>query len=197
MTDKTTLSLLRDIKNGNEDAFDALAYGYSALIESASRTAFGKRLENDDVPDVGISLDDFRQEARLALYRAAVTYDPDGDGREVTFGLYAKVCIKNAMISELRREQSKKRRAKRARLDVNSMPHEDISADAFLGERLSDILERSDSLSPYERKVLDLHLSGKAPREVAEILGCSPKSVSNALYRIRSKIKLALSSGKQ
>ena len=47
-------------------------------------------------------------------------------------------------------------------------------------------------LSPMERKVLDLYLRGEGYVEIARILNKSPKSIDNALQRIRSKIREAL-----
>ena len=43
-----------------------------------------------------------------------------------------------------------------------------------------------------ERKVLDLYLRGEGYVEIARILNKSPKSIDNALQRIRSKIREAL-----
>ena len=51
----------------------------------------------------------------------------------------------------------------------------------------------SDYLSPMENKVLDLYLKGKGYVEIGGILNKSPKSVDNALQRIRSKIREVIS----
>ena len=102
MTNIETLELLRLVREGREDAFDTLAREYRKLIESTARRAV-RSVAESGFPEGELTLDDLRQEARLAFYRAAMSYDADGVGKEVTFGLYAKVCMRNAMISELRR----------------------------------------------------------------------------------------------
>ena len=43
-------------------------------------------------------------------------------------------------------------------------------------------------LSPMEKQVCDLYLQGMDYRQVAEYMGKSPKSIDNALQRIRKKI---------
>ncbi len=45
------------------------------------------------------------------------------------------------------------------------------------------------SLSPLENRVLQLYLDGNGYMDIARILGKTPKSIDNALQRIRGKIK--------
>ena len=49
--------------------------------------------------------------------------------------------------------------------------------------------EMEKSLSSLENRVLHLYLEGNSYIEIAEILGKTPKSIDNALRRIRKKIK--------
>ena len=44
-------------------------------------------------------------------------------------------------------------------------------------------------LSPMENKVLDYYLRGYGYVKIAEIMGKTPKSIDNALQRIRGKIR--------
>ena len=46
-----------------------------------------------------------------------------------------------------------------------------------------------ECLSPLENKVLDSYLKGNDYLKIAEQLGRSPKSVDNALQRIRGKVR--------
>ena len=60
-------------------------------------------------------------------------------------------------------------------------------------ENTQDLRKRiSDYLSPMENRVLDLYLKGKGYVEIAGILNKSPKSIDNALQRIRAKIREVL-----
>ena len=49
--------------------------------------------------------------------------------------------------------------------------------------------EMKKSLSPLENRVLQLYLDGNGYMDIAQILGKTPKSIDNALQRIRGKIK--------
>lgn len=56
------------------------------------------------------------------------------------------------------------------------------------------ILEKeiSRALSPMENKVLDYYLRGYGYVQIAEIMGKTPKSIDNALQRIRGKIRTCI-----
>lgn len=125
------------------------------------------------------------RKAYLALYRAAVTYDTDQT--DVTFGLYAKTCIRNALISLLRKFRRapklvSDKRTPAALSDPLSGIISDENAEALL-KKLSGVL------SDYEYKMLMLYADGKTPRRIAQETGQSAKSVSNALFRARTKLK--------
>ena len=53
-------------------------------------------------------------------------------------------------------------------------------------EQLEQSIE--ENLSDFEKEVLDLHLTGLGYQTIAAILDKQPKSVDNALQRIKSKI---------
>ena len=55
-------------------------------------------------------------------------------------------------------------------------------ADALLAKIRS-------GLSGYERKIFEQYIDGKSVGEIAERLGKDNKSVSNALYRMKVKVK--------
>lgn len=47
-------------------------------------------------------------------------------------------------------------------------------------------------LTPLEKQVMDLHLTGMGYREIAKVLGRDGKSTDNALQRSRGKLRRAL-----
>ena len=51
------------------------------------------------------------------------------------------------------------------------------------------IMSFVNELSPFEKKTFSLYISGMKYSSMAEKLGCSVKSVDNAITRIKSKIK--------
>ena len=181
--------LLASVRNGDEQAFRVLAERYSGLTESAVRR-FAPSFSGTE-GDAAWGEDDLRQCAVLALYRAAVTYDPEGKGKEVRFGLYAKVCVNNALISEVRKVRAEARRRdvrreKRKETRRAADPLEAlVSSEGVSG--LVDSIRRI--LSPFEREVFERTIAGMSVEQIAELLGKDRKSVSNALYRMKVKIK--------
>ena len=189
--------LLLKIKSGDEDAFSALAEKYAGVTENAiHRFAPSFGITDGDTDSI-IGLDDLRQCAYMALYRAASTYRSDEEGKAVSFGLYAKICVNNALISELRHHESEKRRAARVRKNSERARsrESDPLTELVSSENATELTSKIDSvLSTYEKEVFNAYISGKSVREIAEGFGKTEKSVSNALYRIRVKIKGLLSS---
>lgn len=49
--------------------------------------------------------------------------------------------------------------------------------------------EITATLSPMENQVLEYYLAGNGYGEIAQIMGKTPKSIDNALQRIRIKIR--------
>ena len=187
------LDLLEQIKQGDEVSFAELAEKYKTLTESAV-FRFSRSFDSEGA-DGSYGVDDLRQYAAVALYRAAVTYEPNDDkkGKSVSFGLYAKICVNNALVSVLRKYKSAKKRAERRANRANSHtaavsgdPLDRLVANESAHGLMLSIRER---LSGFELEVFDSYISGKTVREIAERLGIEEKSVSNALYRVKVKIK--------
>lgn len=131
--------------------------------------------------------DDFKQEAVIALYKAAMTYESEND--EITFGLYAKICIRNRLISLLRKAE----RFFEKKMNTGEyLPAEELGPeDLFIAqENYKGLLDQiSGILTEYEKSVFDMYLDGKTYREISLLLNRSEKSVDNAIYRIKAKIR--------
>ena len=187
--ESTDEELTERIRQGDESAYGILAERYRPLTESAV-----KRFEPSfaDLGDTSVwGEDDLRQCAALALYRAAVSYDPVGRGQKVRFGLYAKICVNNALISEFRKARTEvRRRTRRSEQEKNVPRRSDPLEQLITSERL-DTLTGSirSALTPLERDVYDRYMAGMSVEQIARALGRSSKSVSNALYRMKVKIR--------
>ena len=65
-------------------------------------------------------------------------------------------------------------------------PEEKVLKD----ERMKEMYEEIDrKLSPVEKKVVRLYIQGASHSEIAKAIGKEEKAVSNALTRIRNKLK--------
>ena len=168
-----------------EDAFGTLLQRYLPLVEkTVGRFSDALATESDR--------EDLRQEALLAFYRAAMTYDLSKEG--VSFGLYAQICMTNRLVSCVRRM---KRRAEEETLPLDGDAvdaGDDSDPSALIAERerlhgVYEVIRRV--LSPFEETVWQHYVEGRSAREIAARLGKSEKTVTNAVGRIRRKLRAA------
>ena len=170
--------LILAAKKGDESAFSELITKYRPLLDSAVNKYYR------GVKDMGGELDDLRQEARLAFYRAIVSFDLNNDG--VSFGLYAKICVKNALVSVVRKISADRKRKSSEK--SASLPKETGARSSQL--EFSALLDDAEGrLTQYEKKVFCLYLDGKHYKEIASLLGKTEKSVDNALFRAKTKLR--------
>ncbi|MBR4897155.1 MAG: sigma-70 family RNA polymerase sigma factor [Clostridia bacterium] len=183
---EAVVRLTERIREGDGEAFEALAALYRNLTESAV-TRFLPSFASEDASR---GREDLSQIAALALYRAAITYDPEGKGKTVTFGLYAKICVERALISELRRTRAERGRRERAENAAGAAREGDPLAVLIEAEDSAGLVRRiRSSLAPLERDVFDLYRKGMSVGSIAAQLRCERKSVSNALYRVKAKVR--------
>lgn len=182
--------LLSSVKAGDDDACAELLRRYAPLIDNMVYNTL-PMLSSASRSDE----DELRQEAAIKLYQSALTYDSSQE--ETSFGLYAKICIKNRMVSLVRRQ--------RGVVDFTDVDEIADSVDIGLVEDDPSALlldrerereldgEIKTHLSPLEYEVYDLYMDGVSPRGIADVLGVNVKTVENALYRMRAKIGKLLS----
>lgn len=176
-------ALLHAVRAGDQDAFSALLLQYRPLIDRAV-DRFSAELPGEE------SREDIRQEALAAFYDAIRSYRTDQE--KVEFGLYAKVCIGNRLVSHLRRE----------RRQQGLLSLDDLSAERVMGvdgDLLSMMIEEEAAqalsetikkvLSAYEYEVFSLYFQGIPSARIAVMMQKSVKSIDNAIARIRKKLK--------
>lgn len=176
-------TLICRARQNDDEAFEELLKRYTPLIENMT-SQFTARCEQSE------DREDLRQEAILGFYKALTRYNTDQT--EVQFGLYAKECIRNRLTSYLRR--IKKYEQIRPLEDENSEMIEDAEQDPVNRiveqENYLELYNRVCSmLSDYENRVWWMYLSGRTAAEIASKLGKDEKSVQNAIYRIRRKLR--------
>lgn len=181
---------LKDIENSRDgnDAFRLLLSKYNPLI-TALVSRFSKGF-----PSVVMSEDDLRQEAAIALYLAALSYN---NSNSVSFGLYAKKCIKNRLISYMRRSAAKSVSEKMSEYiddyyssELPANPEEQPLNLLISNESCSALVQSiRHNLTDYEYSVFALHVDKVPIPQIAERLGKSVKSVYNTLSRIKVKLR--------
>ena len=177
--------LILSVRDGDQNAFVSLLEQYSPLIEASVNMFCSDEISSNDK-------DDFRQEASIAFYNSILTYNLEQNNVEL--GLYAKICICNALISFIRVTKRISTEPKEFSDNLLSHEaHEDPSSKLLEEERLNSLFKIiRQTLSKYEYKVWELYLSGCSTSEIAAELDTDSKSISNAIYRIRVKLKASL-----
>jgi RNA polymerase sporulation-specific sigma factor len=181
-----TLELITRVKDGDESAFEELLLQYTPLIEASVAKMLGDGLYSSYE-------DDFRQEAVVVLYNAILSYNIEQ--HEVEFGLFAKICISNALISQLRilKRQNIARLSDTAFDGLFANDSEDPSLKVLEQENLNALYFKiKNALSKYEYRIWHMYMSGKTAKEISLIVGKDERSVSNAIYRIRKKLRKEL-----
>lgn len=190
LTRAQTVTRILEVREGRQESFSSLLSQYKPLIEGAVA-----RYSVEEISE--LSREDLRQEAYLAFYQSILSYDIEQS--EVEFGLYAKICVTNGLLSRLRRF---KRQAQiswespeslESRGDLPLEGQEDPSERILEEERLGLLYATiRHCLSDYEYRVWSLYMSGRSAREIGLAVEKDEKSVANAIYRIRKKLRSEL-----
>ena len=152
--------LLKSVKADDESAFAELKELFEPLISSETVKILSVN------PDFRADEDEIRQEALMALYKAAKSYSFDGkaSGGKVTLNAEKK------------------------------------AGEGRFSEELSYVLESdseirrifSENTTPLEKQIFLMYLDRRSYKEIALAVGKSEKSVDNAIYRVKSKLKKLL-----
>jgi RNA polymerase sporulation-specific sigma factor len=177
--------LVYEIRDGHSDYMDYLLEKYKPLVKSRAATKF---LKGGD-PDV------LTQEGMIGLYKAVRDYDPANE-KGASFFTFAQLCIDRQLYKAIEASQRQKRFAlndavayEEEELDKYSVTGDENPEQIFLDQENADetISLILDALSRTEKVVFNLMLRGYSYREIAEIMDRSPKSIDNAIQRIRKK----------
>ncbi len=185
--DEQLHSLLTAVCAGDADAFETLYHRYQPMLGHLAAKYHAACCA--DQPE---EREELMEEACIALYRAAVTYR---QGMHSTFGLYAKICIRNRLISYLRQYKVRGMELPMRQLsDVESAvtmhgPEEQLVSEETFRALMRDVKQK---LSPLEYAVFHRYLSGMSYQQIADALGITEKAADNALCRIRKKVKSCL-----
>ena len=189
-TEYTDEELVELLRQGDTEVMDYLLEKYKFVVRQKARVLYL----------AGGEADDLIQEGMIGLFKAVRDFQTD---KEASFVTFARVCIDRQIYSAIQNSNRQKHQPLNSYVSLNqedeSSPIWELSVEnpesiIIDQETTEDLRKRiSDYLSPMENKVLDLYLKGKGYVEIGGILNKSPKSVDNALQRIRSKIREVIS----
>ena len=196
MTDE---QLLCDYKNGNQEIMDYLMVKYKSMVRKKARAMYLLGGENEDLI----------QEGMIGLIKAVRDFDVT---QKTSFSSFAELCVSRQMYSAIEASNRKKHLPLNSYVwlyedseevgEGRSLPLIDTIESSkendpevlYFGKEYTEAFaeQLKELLSPLENHVLYLHLMGTDYRTIAELLGKSPKSVDNALQRIKTKAQKIL-----
>ncbi|MDD6666384.1 MAG: sigma-70 family RNA polymerase sigma factor [Lachnospiraceae bacterium] len=196
-------------ENGSDNIRDAIlakkARANDARAERELFDSFRHRIEahlarsSADIP--GAEQQDLIQEGLIGLLQAVNDYDPE---KNPNFTAFAWLCIDRQIQNAREKLFRQKNQPLNSYVSIDeSVGDSSLTLGEELGEEGSDpekVLLQSEEvklwmerveekLTPLERQVLYLYLDGYKGRIIAMILDRDPKSVDNALQRLRKKMK--------
>ena len=182
---------------GDRVAEETLVTRYTRLVRTCARPFFL----------AGGDSEDLIQEGMVALIKAVREFAPD---KAATFRTFAEICIRNRLYSVLRASARDKHKALNQSISLDTPDFDSnsyTSGTSSLAQRDPEdfLIDREHTaallagvrkqLSEFEAKILGYYLDGLACREIADTVGKPPKSVDNAVQRIRRKVAQHLLSG--
>ena len=186
--------LCQQISNGCREAEDELVLRYGQLVRACARPLFL----------AGGDSEDLIQEGMLGLLTAIRGFDLR---RDTAFRTYAEICIRSRLITAVRAAQGGKHSPLNHSISFEPPLFDGTNAHLFSSAQSpedviigrEELKERLDALkgqlSELEGNILPLYLNGLSCGEIARQVGRPPKSVDNAIQRIRRKVAQQFSSG--
>ncbi|MBQ3848965.1 MAG: RNA polymerase sporulation sigma factor SigH [Clostridia bacterium] len=191
MSDEELVALA---KNHDSTASDELYHRYKNTVRGKARPYFL----------VGADRDDLVQEGMIGLFKAIRDYD---SVKNDSFHPFAEMCIVRQILTAIKQATRNKHLPLNKYESLYKSVYDDDSEkqlvdvigfssalnpeELYIKQEFSIALENAlnNSLTEYERNVLDRFLDGKSYSDIAAELDHSVKSVDNALQRIRKKLE--------
>ncbi len=190
--------LIIRLRDGQRDITDYIMEKYKDLVKSKARSMFILGADNDDLI----------QEGMIGLFKAIRDFDA---GRDASFYTFAELCISRQIYTAVQASRRQKHIPLNNYISLYRNASDDADDDKYLIDSLQlsgnrspeelvidrenvDILEQriEESLSTFEKQVLDLYVTGMSYVQIARVLGKDEKSTDNALQRVKMKIKKIL-----
>lgn len=181
----TDEQLIEHINAGENECMDVLIERYKRHVRNQARPLYL----------IGGDSDDLIQEGMLGLFKAIRDYRPE---KSDSFEAFAALCISRQLYSAIQAAG----RLKHAPLNsyVELSPELGESARGLKGKSPEELLIDQENIrslkeeilkvaTPLEQEILSAYLNGQSYTEIAGRLKKDPKSIDNALQRIRRKLR--------
>lgn len=191
--------LICRLRNGEDEIMDYLMIKYKSMVRRKARAMYLIGGDNDDLI----------QEGMIGLIKAVRDFDSEAGQ---SFSSFAELCVSRQMYSAIASSKRKKHIPLNSYVSLyDEGNHEDEKTlplidtiepevennpeTLYFGKESSEafIEKLKENLSDLENRVLYLHMLGTNYRDIANLLDKSPKTIDNALQRIRTKAGKLLS----
>ena len=178
--------LLRRAQNGEKKLEEFLIDKYKGMVRKKAHAMFL----------IGGEQEDLIQEGMIGLFRAVRDYRPS---KNASFATFASLCVERQIYKAIEISGRQKHRPLNSYISLseensplkNTEDTKQQNPEEIIIDRESTNLMQEkikERLSPFENQVLRAYLEGKDYHQIARQMEKSPKSIDNALQRIRNKI---------
>ena len=183
-TDEELIERLRD---GEQELEDYLMEKYKGMVLKKAHAMF----------IVGGEREDLIQEGMIGLFKALRDYQPR---KSAVFSTFANLCVERQLYKAIEMSGRLKNKPLNSYISLSeeespildSLAFEQQDPEAIVIDRENvNVMQEKirQHLSSFETQVLDSYLEGMTYTQIAEAMEKSPKSIDNALQRIRGKIR--------
>ncbi|MDQ6798209.1 MAG: RNA polymerase sporulation sigma factor SigH [Actinomycetota bacterium] len=185
-------------RQGHLEALELLFERYRRFTRAKARAYFL----------VGADRDDIEQEGLIGLFKAVRDYRPE---RESSFRAFAELCVTRQIMTAIKAATRHKHQPLNQYVSLSGFRSIDGSDERLVDDLVDDhqvpdpadvvvSSERTsemracmaEMLSRLEVDVLNLYLQGRSYQDIGEALERHPKSIDNALQRIKRKLEAHL-----
>lgn len=196
------VELVQKAQHGDFEAMEVLMERYKNFVRGKARTYFL----------IGADREDIIQEGMIGLFKAVRDFDVE---KQAHFRSFAELCVKRQIITAIKTATRQKHIPLNTYVSLSRPVYEDDSEKTLLDllstEYILDpeqILINQEALgitekriymtlSEFEKSVLTYYINGKSYQEIAILLEKEPKSIDNAIQRVKRKIAKQLEKARE
>ena len=184
--------LIAKIKEGDKSAQNILFERYKDIVNMKANKFY----------IIGAEREDMIQEGLIGLYKAVKSFDCT---KQNSFKTFANLCIERQLITAIKSSNRQKHIPLNSSFSLNVSAYDEgdntevleILDTKTVEDPLDTITKKEyfkyvenkidESLSSFEKQVLNRYIQGESYNDIAEKLDTPIKSVDNAIQRIRKK----------
>ena len=185
-SDYSDEELIIRYREGEQQIVDYLMEKYKNVVRSKAGRMF----------ILGADKDDLIQEGLIGLFKAVRDYHAEKDA---SFRTFAQLCVDRQMYHAIQSSNRQKHRPLNSYVSMSSEEWENevrtmlqqSPENIVIAQENAAHLESKirNQLSKFENQVLDMYLDGDNYLTIADKMGKTPKSIDNALQRIKGKAR--------